>query len=116
MRRTAGIAVLGLSACGYPLTQCAVRRWGVRGAAVAEAVCAGLAIRDAPLLARRPAGQQPSVTEGAVDAARRVSVAMMFAVHTIRFGTYLCPGQGPSAGPAPAGCLVMPGCAGRWPQ
>jgi hypothetical protein len=51
MGRAAGSVVLGLSACGYPLTQFAVRRCGVPGAAVAEAVCAGLAIRDASLVA-----------------------------------------------------------------
>jgi hypothetical protein len=51
MRRTAGGVVLGLSACGYPLTQLVVRRWGVLGAAVAEAVCAGLAVRDAAMVA-----------------------------------------------------------------
>ena len=51
MRRAVGNAVLGLSACGYPLTQLAIRRWGVRGAALAETVCAGLAIRDASLVA-----------------------------------------------------------------
>jgi len=51
MRRTVGIVVLGLSACGYPLTQQVVRRCGVRGAAVAEAVCAGLAVRDAAMVA-----------------------------------------------------------------
>ena len=51
MRRTAGAVVLGLSACGYPLMQLVVRRWGVRGAAVAESVCAGLAVRDAAMLA-----------------------------------------------------------------
>jgi len=28
-----------------------IRRWGVRGAAVAECVCAGLAIRDASMVA-----------------------------------------------------------------
>ena len=47
MRRTAGVIVLGLSACGYPLTQFVVRRWGARGAVVVESVCVGLAIRDA---------------------------------------------------------------------
>ena len=52
MKRTTGSVVLGLSACGYLLTQFAVRHGGVRGAAVAEAVCAGLAIRDASLVAR----------------------------------------------------------------
>ena len=51
MRRTVGVIVLGLSACGYPLTQFVVRRWGVRGAAVAESVCVGLAIRDASMVA-----------------------------------------------------------------
>jgi hypothetical protein len=51
MKRTAGAVVLGLSACGYPLTQLAVRRWGVRGVAVAESVCAGLVVRDASMLA-----------------------------------------------------------------
>ncbi len=51
MKRAAGALVLGLSACGYPLTQLVVRRWGVRGAAVAESVCVGLAIRDAAMVA-----------------------------------------------------------------
>ncbi len=51
MKRAIGAVVLGLSACGYPLTQFVVRRWGVRGAAVAESVCAGLAIRDASMVA-----------------------------------------------------------------
>src|SRR5271166_2634825 len=51
MKRAIGSIVLGLSACGYPLTQLVVRRWGVRGAAVAEAVCAGLVIRDAAMVA-----------------------------------------------------------------
>ena len=51
MKRTVGSIALGLSACGYPLTQFAVRRCGMRGAAVAEVVCAGLAIRDASLVA-----------------------------------------------------------------
>jgi hypothetical protein len=51
MKRAIGAAVLGLSACGYPLTQFAVRRWGVRGAAVAECACAGLAIRDTAMIA-----------------------------------------------------------------
>jgi len=51
MKRAIGAVVLGLSACGYPLMQLAVRRWGRRGAAVAECVCAGLAIRDASMVA-----------------------------------------------------------------
>lgn len=47
MRSTVGAILLGLSASGYPLTQFVIRCWGVRGAAVAESVCAGLALRDA---------------------------------------------------------------------
>lgn len=51
MKRAAGAVVLGLSACGYPLTQLVIRRWGRRGAAIAECACAGLAIRDASMVA-----------------------------------------------------------------
>ena len=51
MRRSIGAVVLGLSACGYPLTQLAVRRGGLRGAALAELACGGLAIRDASVMA-----------------------------------------------------------------
>jgi hydroxyacylglutathione hydrolase len=51
MRRSIGAVVLGLSACGYPLTQLVVRRGGVRGAALAELVCGGLVIRDASMVA-----------------------------------------------------------------
>ncbi len=61
MKRAVGITVLGLSACGYPLTQLAVRRWGLRGAALAEAVCAGLAIRDASLVASGVPGRLRAV-------------------------------------------------------
>ena len=65
MKRAIGAVVLGLSACGYPLTQFVVRRWGVRGAAVAESVCAGLAIRDASMVARRRPGQASQGSGGA---------------------------------------------------
>lgn len=51
MKCTTGVVVLGLSACGYPLTQLVIRRWGVRGAVVVECVCAGLAVRDASMVA-----------------------------------------------------------------
>jgi hypothetical protein len=51
LKPTTGVIVLGLSACGYPLTQLAVRRGGVPGAAVAETVCAGLAVRDMAMVA-----------------------------------------------------------------
>ena len=49
MRSTVGAILLGLSASGYPLTQFVIRCWatGGCGGAVAESVCAGLAIRDA---------------------------------------------------------------------
>ena len=51
MKRAIGAVVLGLSACGYPLTQLVIRRWGVRGAAITESVCAGLAVRDTSMVA-----------------------------------------------------------------
>jgi hypothetical protein len=46
-----GRLVLALSGAGFPLTQVAIRRLGRRGAIVTEAVCVGLAVRDAALIA-----------------------------------------------------------------
>ena len=46
-----GRVVLGLSAMGFPLTQLAIRRFGRRGALVAEVVCTGLFVRDAAMIA-----------------------------------------------------------------
>ena len=57
MNRAIGSIVFGLSACGYPLTQLVIRRWGMRGAAAAECVCAGLAIRDASMVASGAPGR-----------------------------------------------------------
>jgi hypothetical protein len=129
MKRAIGSIVLGLSACGYPLTQLVIRRWGVRGMAVAECVCAGLAIRDASMVARgvparlrrfpawllrlelavgvvaslaglhsllsaRSADRPSPARACAAETARRVAVATLFAVHTVRFGIYLRPDQG----------------------
>ena len=137
MRRTVGAVVLGLSACGYPLTQLVVRRWGVRGAAVVESVCVGLATRDAamvaggvpgrlrrvpaallrvelaaglvaslaglrPLLRARSAGQAAATGTCAEDGVRRAAVAVLFAVHTVRFGIYLRPDQGRRPAPPAA--------------
>jgi hypothetical protein len=51
MRRPLGTIVLVLSASGYPLTQAAIRRWGVQGQVLVETVCAGLVIRDAAMIA-----------------------------------------------------------------
>ena len=53
MRRV-GTVVLGLSACGYPLTQVVMRRLGRTGAGVVEAVCVGLTIRDGALIVAGP--------------------------------------------------------------
>lgn len=137
MKRVTGGIVLGLSACGYPLTQLVIRRWGPRGAAVTECVCAGLAVRDAsmvaggvpgrlrrgpaallylelgaavaaslaglpPLLSARPAAGAAPAAASRAEGARRAAVAALFAIHTVRFGIYLRPGQGrrPSS-PAP---------------
>ena len=129
MKRVIGATVLALSACGYPLTQLAVRRWGVRGVAMTECVCAGLAIRDAsmvaggvpgrlravpaallflelgagvvaslaglpPLLSAQSADRAASARTYATDNVRRAAVAVLFAIHTIRFGIYLRPDQG----------------------
>ena len=129
MKRAAGVILLGLSACGYPLTQNAIRRWGVRGAAVAESACIGLTVRDAAMaasgvpdrlrsipaallrlelaagLAASLAGLHPLLharlpDEAApagictADTVRRAAVATLFALHTVRFGIYLRPGQG----------------------
>jgi hypothetical protein len=46
-----GKLVLGLSAAGYPLTELTIRRFGRRGAVIAEGVCVGLAIRDTAMVA-----------------------------------------------------------------
>jgi len=51
MPRPIAKLVLGLSAGGYPLTQTLIRRSGVRGARVVEAVCVGLVLRDAAMIA-----------------------------------------------------------------
>ncbi len=129
VRRAIGSVVLGLSACGYPLTQLVIRRWGARGAIVAECVCAGLAIRDAsmvaggvpdrlrrfpaallrlelavgvvaslaglhPLLSARSADRPAAARPCTAEIVRQAAVAMLFAVHTIRFGIYLRPDRG----------------------
>lgn len=46
-----GQVVLVLSGSGFPLTQLAIRRFGRRGAVLAESVCLGLAVRDAAMIA-----------------------------------------------------------------
>jgi hypothetical protein len=51
MRRALGLCLLGSSAAGYPLTRVALRRCERPGAIVVEAVSAGLAIRDAAMIA-----------------------------------------------------------------
>ncbi len=137
MRKTVGVIVLGLSACGYPLTELCVRRGGAWGALLAEAVCAGLALRDAsmvasgvprtlcgvpaallhlelaagavaslaglyPLVSMRSAGRAASAKTCAADNMRRAAVASLFALHAVRFGIYLRPGQGRRAAAAAA--------------
>jgi hypothetical protein len=51
MRRQIGGILLGLSLCGYPLTQFVIRRCGRRGALAVEAVTMGLVLRDATMVA-----------------------------------------------------------------
>ena len=55
--RLLGRVLLGLSAMGFPMTQFTIRRFGLSGAAVCEAVCGGLLIRDAAMLARGAPGR-----------------------------------------------------------
>ena len=88
MKRAIGAAVLRLSACGYPLTQFAVRRWGVRGAAAAECACAGLAVRDASMIA----GGAPGRLRAVPAALLRLELAAGMAAS--RFAIYLHPDQG----------------------
>ena len=45
-----GKVVLGLSSAGYPLTEFAIRRFGRRGAVIAEMASCGLAVRDAAMV------------------------------------------------------------------
>ncbi len=96
MKRTIGAAVLGLSACGYPLTQFAVRRWGVRGAAVAECACAGLAFRDAWLVA----GGVPEKLRAVPAALLRLELAAGAAASLAGLGPLL--GARPAGRTAPA--------------
>jgi hypothetical protein len=91
MKRGIGAAVLGLSACGYPLTQFAVRRWGVRGAAAAECACAGLAIRDAWMIASGVPGRLRAVPAALLRLELAAGMAASLA------------GLGPLIGARPAG-------------
>ncbi|HYM97558.1 MAG TPA: hypothetical protein VET26_09660 [Candidatus Sulfotelmatobacter sp.] len=50
MRGRVGVAVLVLSALGYPLTRIVIQRGGLGGALVVQSVCSGLAARDAALV------------------------------------------------------------------
>jgi len=50
MRRSVGLSILALSACGYPLTEAVIRRFGRRGLALSGAACAALAARDASMV------------------------------------------------------------------
>lgn len=115
------MAVLCLSAVGFPLTQLVIRRWGRTGAVVSEAACTALMVRDAAMVAsgaprrlrRTPAtllwlelgaavaataaglplamGRKPPFS---VELVRRAAVGTLFGLHTFRFGIYLRPDQG----------------------
>ncbi len=74
VKRVPGMVLLGLSACGYPLTQAVIRRWGVRGAAVAEAACAALALRDAAMVAGGVPGRLRPVPAALLDLELAVGV------------------------------------------
>ena len=46
-----GQVILAVSGMGFPLTQMAIRRLDRRGAAIAEAACGALLVRDAAMIA-----------------------------------------------------------------
>ena len=75
MRRSIGLGTLALSACGYPLTEAVIRRFGRRGLAGCAMVCAGLAARDACM-----------VVGGAPARLRRIP-AMLLRVELVTAGT-----------------------------
>lgn len=128
LKRGLGATVLIASLCGYPLTQMAVRRWGKRGAALSEAVCAGLFLRDAAMVASGTTGRirkGPATLlwmelgvaavasiagvwrlfgyeRSAVETTRRVAVGALFGLHTMRFWIYLQPGGGRRETPSQA--------------
>ena len=52
-----GQVVLAVSGLGFPLTQLAIRRLGRSGTVIVEAVCAGLLVRDATLIATGAPGR-----------------------------------------------------------
>jgi hypothetical protein len=84
------------------------------------AVLAGLPL----MLSVRQVRRAPPARAGAVGNVWRAAVAALFAVHTIRFGIYLCPDQGrrqaqPEVSPELATVRsdgqdqAVPGCARR---
>lgn len=84
------------SACGYPLIQLVVRRWGVRGAAVAEAVCAGLAVRDAAMVAAGVPGRLQAVPAALLRL--ELAAAMVASLAGLgELGGARSPGQGSAA-------------------
>ena len=97
MSSAAGSDVLGLIACGYPLTQLAIRLWGVRGAALAEAVCAGLAIRDASLVASGAPGRLRAIP------AALLHLELAAAVVAALAGLHPLLNAGPAGQASPAG-------------
>jgi hypothetical protein len=115
---------------------------------MAEAVCAGLAVRDATMVAAgvpgrlrpvpaallrlelaaatvaslaglgalvgaRSPGPGSAARVGAVEAVWRAATATLFAVHTVRFGIYLRPGQGRRVRPPGVASAGAPGPARR---
>jgi hypothetical protein len=61
------------------------------------------------LLSARSAGQAALAGTCAENAVRRAAVAMLFAVHTVRFGLYPRPGQGRRTPPAVSAVPGPPG-------
>jgi len=117
----AGAVMAGAAYAGLAIRDAAMIRGGAPGRlrpipaallraelTVAVAACiTGLG----PLLASRPAGSAAPQRASTVENARRGAVALLFALHTVRFAIYLSPGRGRRPAPqsgtsdaAPSGC------------
>ncbi len=90
MKRSVGLGILALSACGYPLTQAVVRRFGRRGLVASAFGCAALAARDASMVA---AGM-PGVLRRVPAALLRIELVTAGTAAGISVGLLAAPSSG----------------------
>ncbi|HXZ99471.1 MAG TPA: hypothetical protein VEK76_03900 [Candidatus Binatia bacterium] len=99
MRRSVGLGALALSACGYPLTEAVIHRFGRRGLALSAAVCAALTARDASMM-----------RAGAPGRLRRIP-ATLLAIELVAAGTATGMSLGLLAASSPGGRRAGPPAA-----